>query len=316
MRVLGCMYGMRVYKQCDWNKAERLLLEAKQTPEVTGLQGWLVRQRAGFKAPGVAFSPTLRAEAVRLWETAAKLGDWWSQFGLLYDAFQAAPENSPEELLADRALVSFVGMGADPTSCKLYRPDCAFSVYFVEALFAEGRVRPAAARLGMARNVDSAHMEQLRFPPYIGRDAEGTEDASAVRERMQAAMDAGLVSSFSNFGFWLDQRGEGDKAHAVYERGAQAGCPISGFNAALNFYRGKLVPEDTPRAFALWSQAADLGDAQSMYDCGDLLATGAGVPKDLFAARKFFQRAAAAGWGSAGARVQQVDAEIADRQQL
>jgi hypothetical protein len=92
MRVLGCLYGMRVYKQCDWNKAERLLLEAKQTPEVIGLQGLLARERAGRdKVPS---GPLLRREALRLWETAAKLGDWWSQFWLLEEAFHAAPVSS------------------------------------------------------------------------------------------------------------------------------------------------------------------------------------------------------------------------------
>jgi TPR repeat protein len=162
-----------------------------------------------------------------------------------------------------------------------------------------GRAARVAARLGMAWQLSNEDMDRLRFPARLGRDARSSElgdsDWPALQARLAAAADAGLAEAFSRLGYYLDERGESDKAHAVYERGAQAGCPISIANCAQNYQEGICVAQDSARAFALWSQAADLGDAKSMHDCGVLAWKGEGVPQDLRRARTFFQRAVAAG---------------------
>src|SRR5262245_30663886 len=50
-----------------------------------------------------------------------------------------------------------------------------------------------------------------------------------------------------------------------------------------------------PEAMAAWRKAADKGSTTAMVELGVLLATGSGIAKDEAAARKLFERAAAAG---------------------
>jgi uncharacterized protein len=50
-----------------------------------------------------------------------------------------------------------------------------------------------------------------------------------------------------------------------------------------------------PEAIAAWRKAADKGSTTAMVELGVLLATGSGIAKDEAAARKLFERAAAAG---------------------
>jgi hypothetical protein len=95
MRVLGCLYGMRVYTQCDWNKAERLLLEAKQTPEVLGLQGPLARERAGRRNKVVAGPLPKLCDSGRplpSWATGGRGSGWCRKHTRPH--LQAPPKNS------------------------------------------------------------------------------------------------------------------------------------------------------------------------------------------------------------------------------
>jgi TPR repeat protein len=314
------MFGMRVSKQCDWNKAERLLLEAKQTPEVIGLQGLLARERAGRRNKVVVAGPLLLAEALRLWETAAKLGDWWSRFWLLAQAFQGAPESTKEEAKAEKAMDAFIGVTttSSVSTCKLNRPDCALSMHWLARLFDDDA--KVAARLGFAWQVSHDEMNHLCFPSWLGRDPTAVEveqNWELVRARLDLAADAGLAEAYSRLGYYLDEHGEESKAQELYERGARAGCRICIANLAQNAYDGQSVPKDRARAFALWSQAADLGDAESMLECGDMAWRG-DVAVDLPLAKKFFERAVAAGMSKARTRLNRLlrDMELQRRAEL
>jgi TPR repeat protein len=113
---------------------------------------------------------------------------------------------------------------------------------------------------------------------------------------LEAAVDAGLAAAYSRLGYYLDEHGEeADKAQALYERGALTGCTLCLSNWAHNAWEGACAPKDKARALALWSQAADLGDAQSTFECAHILMFGDGVPKDEARARTFLERAVAAG---------------------
>jgi TPR repeat protein len=50
-----------------------------------------------------------------------------------------------------------------------------------------------------------------------------------------------------------------------------------------------------PEAIAAWRKAADKGSTSAMVELGVMVGTGSGVPKDEAEARKWFERAAAAG---------------------
>ena len=62
---------------------------------------------------------------------------------------------------------------------------------------------------------------------------------------------------------------------------------------------GDGVPKDLGKAFDLWKDAAELGDACAQFNLGQMYANGDGVPKDPMKAVEWYQKAAMQGHVSA-----------------
>jgi TPR repeat protein len=74
---------------------------------------------------------------------------------------------------------------------------------------------------------------------------------------------------------------------------------VSPSEAALvqgrKYLTGVLVPKDESKAFAWFTDAAELGSSEGMYWCGYMLSRGMGVTKDEKRAAEYFARAIASG---------------------
>jgi TPR repeat protein len=75
-------------------------------------------------------------------------------------------------------------------------------------------------------------------------------------------------------------------------------CKVAAGSSRRAMYqlgRAYAANRQMPEAIAAWRKAADKGSSSAMVELGVMVGTGSGVPKDEAQARKWFERAAAAG---------------------
>lgn len=85
------------------------------------------------------------------------------------------------------------------------------------------------------------------------------------------------------------------RAFALYLEAAQMGNVHSMNNVGVMYFSGRGTQQDYGQAVQWFTQAAENGNSQAMYNLGQMYEYGRGVGKSASTARSWYQRAAAAG---------------------
>ena len=91
------------------------------------------------------------------------------------------------------------------------------------------------------------------------------------------------------------ERGDFERARALFEEAAAAGDALGAHHLGTMCSRGQGGPEDAPRAVELYRRAADAGVAEAAYNLGAASALGHGMPVDLVEALRWYTVAAELG---------------------
>jgi TPR repeat protein len=147
---------------------------------------------------------------------------------------------------------------------KSARASCCFAATFRIAMMAAAI--PAVPSLLHAQSADLVLCDRLASDPA---DPDRPADVKGVAEI--APSDVATAIRFCKVV-------SGSTRRAMYQLG-----------------RAHAANRQMPEAIAAWRKAADKGSTSAMVELGVMAGTGSGVPKDEAQARKWFERAAAAG---------------------
>ena len=170
---------------------------------------------------------------------------------------------------------------------------------------------PAARRQNLAHaftlNREAALETNALWATYntsalMGYNPRGTLDSHYRQQelwrRRALAQGAGPLLHQNAFmaSFGIEDATDTEQMIASYTRAAEGGYPDSQWEMGQRYLRGKGVEKDLEKAVALLSAAA-AGDADRLSDLALLYHNGEFLPKDMAAARLWYERAVAAGDG-------------------
>ena len=132
---------------------------------------------------------------------------------------------------------------------------------------------------------------------WLPTTPEDTREMNEVRKLLQDAADQGLVEAQYNLGM-LFSNGRGlpqdiPKAVALYEKAANGGLPEAQFNIGNAYYCGRGVPENHVTAANWFRKAAEAGDEDGMLNYANAFYKGEGVKQDLPTAVEWWKKSAA-----------------------
>ena len=105
----------------------------------------------------------------------------------------------------------------------------------------------------------------------------------------------GLPAAAVGLMLWEDRRGRKAAKLRDKRRAAEHGEPDAQFDCGNMYSEGKLVPQDDAEAANWWQLAADQGHTKAQYNLGTFYLEGRGVPKDLVQAHLWLNLAATIG---------------------
>jgi hypothetical protein len=151
-------------------------------------------------------------------------------------------------------------------------------------LRAEEGLSPAvAALLDKAKAGDAASQFRLASAYDTGRGA--PRDGAAAMRWYRAAADQGYAEAQNSVGSGLQAEKRYAEALPWYEKAAAQNHALAINSLAYLYDLGLGVAQDRQRAFKLYAKAADLGEAQAMWNIANMLGAGQlGAPPDLAAA--------------------------------
>jgi TPR repeat protein len=118
-------------------------------------------------------------------------------------------------------------------------------------------------------------------------------DAQEAMRWYQAAAEQGLAEAQNSVGSGFQAEKKYAEARIWYERAAAQNHALATNNLAYLYDLGLGTSQDRQRAFTLYSKAADLGWAESMWNMANMYGAGQlGQPPDLFLACVWTLRAA------------------------
>ncbi len=160
-----------------------------------------------------------------------------------------------------------------------------------------------------------------------GRAAYQRKDYAAALKAWTGAAEAGSADAMFNLAV-LHRNGEGvprDLAAALswYEKAAAAGqkdapAQVALLRPALRFNEGLAAYQagNFSAALAKWTEAAEAGNVDAMFNLGVMHRAGTGVAADLALALSWYEKALAAGRAQAAPEVARLKAAIASREPL
>lgn len=172
--------------------------------------------------------------------------------------------------------------------------------------YSPGEAALCAARAVVAGSFDARDALTRALPGARGSGEEVACQAFAALRESNAPYLVGLMT-YHGFGCQADAKA----SRAYHEEAAGSG------NADAMFELSVLLAQHDPvRALDWCRKAAELENSRACYNLGAYYATGRGVPQDEGLARKWYERAAAAGHGRAsatlGVMTLETDAEAAE----
>ena len=123
----------------------------------------------------------------------------------------------------------------------------------------------------------------------LGRDDGHLDKDLAMLRR---AAEGGFAPAQEALGRWLRERKQWAESTRWYRRAAEQGSPSARYGLGLAYFRGRGVPRDRVRAFALMVQSARSGYVIAEYGVGLSYHDGRGTKRDATKARRWIQRAA------------------------
>lgn len=197
----------------------------------------------------------------------------------------------------DLTMPGDTGIGDKPTQKAAPADPTMRDFNLALAAFNGGDVAAARQRwrqLAGAGHGESAHNLAL----MMLRGQGGARDVSAALTMFERAADADVAAAQHALGtFYMQGYGvpkDAAKAVQYFERAAAQGYLPARYNLAIAALSEGSAKAQA-RGVAMLQDAADRGLARAAYDLGVLVYQGKAGPKDLPAARNFFERAAKAG---------------------
>jgi TPR repeat protein len=120
-------------------------------------------------------------------------------------------------------------------------------------------------------------------------------DIEQMKAWSQKAIDHGSSHAVANLaGYYLDSGPQHDaaRAFALYQQAAQMGDPQGQYNLALMYQDGTGTPKDPAQAIALYQKAAGQGFPAAQHNLAIIYETGDGTKKDLAQAVAWYGKAA------------------------
>lgn len=183
---------------------------------------------------------------------------------------------------------------APPLATAADKPDYARELRDAQAALDAGDLALAYQRyLGAAGTNPLAQFtvgmfHQNGWGRPVDKDTACTWFARAAQRKVPAAMHYAAECLLRQ----PDAGGHADRAYELFMGAAQAGHFVSYCDAGELLIRGKGVAKDVQQGLALCTQAAQGNSPPAMLRLGDYYRSDADVPRDLAAARNWYQAAA------------------------